>query len=714
MAFNKNTSASFTSSSSSSSSSVVDEMSEMSLKNTSLDSSDEDFSSCSTDRFLKRQILLNKISDLQYRARERQEEFQTLLERFNLIQESLEWEIEKVEKSMVSMEWLQDFQKTIDEFQANMANNVSRLRENFRKMQEVAAKKVLPVKTKGKPGKEYLDAKVVKSIQSLPSCPTVAEIKANPKAASTYSSNLIDTLNNITKSTSSSPATTRALKLSAGTIENLNKAFQEHCSEMKSLKTPLNESKLAKDVNRNILGTPVHQHESAIQQQKVQKLPALSKRPEADNFAFPQVKEPPERDANVKDLPQERPVATSDKALKDLQRPSADGTFPPAPARAFALPKIGRSVEETKVTVEHKGKVTAFEEEMAQDDASHHPSPVRSFVLPEFSQSVEETKVDVMAAKDLQSPPTHGFHRPQTSQYVKETNVYRAPVEERQSPSPVHTRRPSSAVKLPKIQTQGQPTSLLKSDKPEARKHVSSVSGNIEEQVKDSEEDIDKLLYARTIDPSYVVDVKAQENNLQQLDRAFQNNNISSEMYNLCKGTVSQTLQSVKLRLGCLLRRYIRHVQMKKLRKALEENFKETRNLKDVLKFKKVHSQLCKFDRFQQRVKNIGDAEKASTDETRRLCIGRMAHLYQHVNAVHGLHMTGISCVQKHVSLPLLTVTPVRFSSDLCPSPPRHSQNAPCRTSPARHLQIYPKALYGLKTTRKLPGSSMKISHVEY
>lgn len=51
---------------------------------------------------------------------------------------------------MFSMEWLEDLQKIIDEFQANMANNVSRLRESFRKMQEVASKKVLTVKAKGK------------------------------------------------------------------------------------------------------------------------------------------------------------------------------------------------------------------------------------------------------------------------------------------------------------------------------------------------------------------------------------------------------------------------------------------------------------------------------------------------------------------------------------------------------------------------------------
>ncbi len=67
-----------------------------------------------------------------------------------LTEESLQWEIEKVEKSMVSMEWLEALQQTVDEFQAIMAYNVSRLRENFRKMQEVASKKVLSIKTKGK------------------------------------------------------------------------------------------------------------------------------------------------------------------------------------------------------------------------------------------------------------------------------------------------------------------------------------------------------------------------------------------------------------------------------------------------------------------------------------------------------------------------------------------------------------------------------------
>lgn len=49
-----------------------------------------------------------------------------------------------MEKSMVSMEWLEDLQKIVNKFQANMANNVSRFRENLRKTQELP-----PVKAKG-------------------------------------------------------------------------------------------------------------------------------------------------------------------------------------------------------------------------------------------------------------------------------------------------------------------------------------------------------------------------------------------------------------------------------------------------------------------------------------------------------------------------------------------------------------------------------------
>ncbi|RXN07694.1 hypothetical protein ROHU_008851 [Labeo rohita] len=309
---------------------------------------------------------------------------------------------------------------------------------------------------------------------------------------------MIGVLNNITKSTSSSPATTQVLKLSTATIENLNKVFQDRCLEIRSLKTPQKESsKVAKDANRD----PVHQYGSAFQQQKVPKPPSFPRRPKADDYTFLQVQDPPVREANFEGLPQERPVATSDKAPKDLQRPSADGPFPPATPRAFALPKIAQSVEETKVSVEQKEKIPAFEEMMAQKDAYHHPSPVRSFVLPEISESVEETKVDMepmektseemVAPKDLQSPSSCGFQRPshvrsfaspQTLRYVEETNVYGVQVEEHHSQSPVHTC-PSSAMKLPRIQTQ-------KSDKPETHKYDSPVSGNIERQCKkDFEED---------------------------------------------------------------------------------------------------------------------------------------------------------------------------------------------------------------------------------
>ncbi len=483
---------------------------------------------------------------------------------------------------------------------------------------------------------------------------------------------------------------------------------------MKTLKTPQKESKVAQDVNRDVIVSPVHQNGAAVQQQKVQKLPSFPLKPKADDFAFPQVKEPV-RETNVEVLPLERPVGTSDTAPKVLQSPSADGPFPPAPARTFALPKITRSVEETKVTIEQEANVTSFEETqvdaetmertetsfeetmvqkdlqspspqsfhrpspirssalpqifqsveepkvytetmertetsfeemMAQKDLQspsprsfHRPSPVRSSALPRILQSVEETKVDAetmertetlfeetMVQKDLQSPFPRSFHRPspvrssalpqilqsveepkvdtetlertetsfeetmvqkdlqshfphrfhhpslirsfalpQISQSVEETNVYAMPVEERQGPSSVHTR-PSSSVKLPKIQTQVKP-SLQKSGKPETRKYNSAVSGSIEKQyMKNSVEDGDKLLHASMKDPSFVIDIKAQENNLQQLDRAFQNNNISSEMYNLCRGTINQTLKSVELRLGCILRRYIKHVQMKQLR----------------------------------------------------------------------------------------------------------------------------------------------------
>ncbi|XP_043074298.1 uncharacterized protein LOC122324139 [Puntigrus tetrazona] len=417
-----------------------------------------------------------------------------------------------------------------------MVCNVSRLRENFRKMQEVASKKVLTMKPKGKPGKE-LDPKLVKSIQSLPPCPTVAELKANSTTASVYSSDLISVLNSITKTASCSPAMSKALKLSAATIENLNKAFQDHCSEIKTLKTPQKKSDVAQDVNRRVSVPSVYQNGSKVQHHMVKKLSAFPVKPKADDFAFPQVKEPV-RETNIED--------TAPKAL-------LDGAFLPAPARTFALRKITGSVKETKVTREEMANFTSLEEAMERTESS-----------------LKET----VAHKDLRSPSPHIIHRPslvrslalpQVSRPVEMAKVYAMPVEERQSLSPVHTR-PSSSVNLPRIQTQVKP-SLQKSGKPETRRYASAVSGSIEElYMEKNEEDVDKPLHASTKRPSFVIDIKAQENNLQQLDQAFQNNSISSEMYNLCRGTVNQTLKSVELRLGCLLRRYIQHVQMKQLR----------------------------------------------------------------------------------------------------------------------------------------------------
>ncbi|XP_043073871.1 uncharacterized protein LOC122323836 [Puntigrus tetrazona] len=397
---------------------------------------------------------------------------------------------------MISMEWLEDLQNTIDEFQSNMVCNVSRLRENFRKMQEVASKKVLTMKPKGKPGKE-LDPKLVKSIQSLPPCPTVAELKANSTTASVYSSDLISVLNSITKTASCSPAMSKALKLSAATIENLNKAFQDHCSEIKTLKTPQKKSDVAQDVNRRVSVPSVYQNGSKVQHHMVKKLSAFPVKPKADDFAFPQVKEPV-RETNIED--------TAPKAL-------LDGAFLPAPARTFALRKNTGSVKETKVTREEMANFTSLEE---------------------VSRPVEMAKVYAMPWKNarvcLLSTPSF---------LICES-----------APNSDSSQAITSEVR-----------------QAETRRYASAVSGSIEElYMEKNEEDVDKPLHASTKRPSFVIDIKAQENNLQQLDQAFQNNSISSEMYNLCRGTVNQTLKSVELRLGCLLRRYIQHVQMKQLR----------------------------------------------------------------------------------------------------------------------------------------------------
>ncbi|XP_051715607.1 uncharacterized protein LOC127494065 [Ctenopharyngodon idella] len=692
-------------------------------------------------------------------------------------------------------------------------------------------------------------------------------MKANSNAVSEYSSNLISVLNNIAKSNTCSPATSRALTIATATIGNLNKAFQDHCKEVKALKaSPQKQRKVAEEVDRDIYGSSLQEYGSIVQQQ-MPKLLANPERPKTDAASkpFTQVRKPVQGAKN-KVLPLERPVTALQKTPKDLQSPSADDMFPPAPVRSFALSNITRSVEKTKVSMESKEEtrnVTSFNK-MAQEEPQspaplsiHHPSPVKSFDLPQISQSVEETKVYVgsmlrtgtsfegMAQKDLQSPSTHNLHRPspvksfdlpqipqsvedtkvyvgsmlrtgtsfegmaqkdlqspstrnlhrpspvksfdlpqipqsvedtkvyvgsmlrtgtsfegmaqkdlqspstrnlhrpspvksfdlpQIPQSVEETKVYVGsllirgtsfeemaqkdllqsveetkvdvvPVKDLQSPSPVHSH-PSSIMKRPQIQTEVKP-SLQKPDKPETNKYVSGVLGN-------SEEDDDKLLHERMKGQTFVIDIEAQESNLKHLDRAFQNNNISSEMYNLCRGNINQTLQSVDLRLGCLLRRYIKHVQLKQLRKTLDENFKLTKNLKDGLAFKKVHSQLCKFDHFQKSVRKVWDAKQASTDETRRWCIARTAHLYQQMNSIHGLHLTGISCVQRHVPVSLLTVTPVRFSTHLCPSPPQRPQTAPSKASPARLPRNNLRVLHSTDATRNISGSFLKISHVRY
>lgn len=55
-----------------------------------------------------------------------------------------------MQNSMVSMEQLENLQKTFDEFQAEMKHNVSRLQDNFEKMRGVAAKQRANMKAQGK------------------------------------------------------------------------------------------------------------------------------------------------------------------------------------------------------------------------------------------------------------------------------------------------------------------------------------------------------------------------------------------------------------------------------------------------------------------------------------------------------------------------------------------------------------------------------------
>lgn len=79
MSFNKNSS----SSSSSSTLSVTDELT--SCVDTSPESFDEEDLTCRLQWIIKRQLLLDKISDLECRGQKRQGDFQSLLERFNNI-----------------------------------------------------------------------------------------------------------------------------------------------------------------------------------------------------------------------------------------------------------------------------------------------------------------------------------------------------------------------------------------------------------------------------------------------------------------------------------------------------------------------------------------------------------------------------------------------------------------------------------------------------
>lgn len=451
--------------------------------------------------------------------------------------------MENVEKSRVTVEQLEALQTSFEDFQAHVHHNVGRLQCNFQKMQECvkAQSKLMhtPPFIKSifeslwlqcdlelskilyqgslqckmclfseKSNKEDLNPSLVQSIQSLKCCPTVPEMKANSNALSAYSSNLIGVLNSIAKSDTCSPAMSLALKIAAETIGNLNEAFQDHRKEEEDVKRhPQKQRKVAEEVDRD-------SNVSFHQQVPKSKTYAVSKQ-----LTLPQVKESHVQEAKSKGLPLERPV-TALETPKDLQSPSAD---------SLALSNIAQSVKKSKVCMESKKemrKVTSFNK-MAKDEPQnlaplgiHHPSPpVKSFDLPQIPQSVEETKVDVVPVEDLQSP------------------------------SPAHTHL-SSILKRPQIQK----PSLQTPDKPKTNKYVSAISGN-------SKEDDDHLLHNQTL----VIDIKAQEYNLKHLDRSFENNKISSETYNQCKGNISQTLQSVDLRLGCLLRRYIRHVQLKQL-----------------------------------------------------------------------------------------------------------------------------------------------------
>ncbi|XP_067313520.1 uncharacterized protein [Pseudorasbora parva] len=759
---------------------------------------EEDNFSSRMQWIMKREFLLDQLAELQSRSQERREESQSMMERFKDIHKSLEYEMENVEKSRVTMEQLEGLQKSFEDFQAHVHHNVGRLQNNFQKMQE-------RVKSQGKSRKEDLNPSLVQDILSLKCCPTVPEMKANPNALSEYSSNLIGVLNNIARSDTCSPATSWALKITTETIGNLSQAFQDHCKEAQGVRAhPRKQKKVAEEVNRKS-NVSLHQQvqkpktdavskrltlpqvkESRVQKAKIkglEKTPKDLQSQSADSLAkvcrdskeemrkvtsFNKMTEdevslgshrPTSQVKFFEQIPEEEAKAhllragTSfqEVAQEDLQSPSTHNIHRPSPVKSFELPQIteeetkgyldsmlraGTSFEEVAQknlqspstrNIHRPSPVKSFElpqipkgqakvyvdsmlragtsfEEVAQKDLPspstcniHRPSHVKSFELPQIPEEESKTYVDSMlragtsfeevAQKDRPSPSTRNIHHPspvksfelpQIPLSVKGTKLDMVPVEDLQSPSPAPSHL-SSIMKRPQIQK----PSLQTPDNPKKNKYVSTVSDN-------SKEDDDQLLHDQTL----VIDIKAQEYNLKLLDQSFENDKISSETYNQCKGNISQALQSVDLRLGCLFQRYIRHVKLKQLGKKLNENFKVTRDLKDGWEFKKVHSQLCKFDHFQKTVRKIWDAKQASRDETRRWCISRMANLYHQVNSTHGLHLTGISCVQRHVPLSLLTVTPVRFGAHLhLSSPPPRPPTVP-RASPARLLRNNRKVLH--------------------
>ncbi|XP_062853540.1 uncharacterized protein LOC134316922 [Trichomycterus rosablanca] len=213
------------------------------------------------------------------------------------------------------------------------------------------------------------------------------------------------------------------------------------------------------------------------------------------------------------------------------------------------------------------------------------------------------------------------------------------------------------------VREQMQPNGAIKIHKPEQivnTKPAESVviMDCVERYVKDIKVEGERLLQTKMKGRTHVINVKCQRTNLRLLNQAYVNRNISPRLFYLARDVVLDTLASVNMRIACLFQRYITHIALQQLRKTLDAQLQQARELNSGKAVKDLHFFLQRLSEFQHKVISKWTDKQISIDQRRLKCMAQMTYLFHQMKVDYRLQLAPPYTCQRGLSQPLLSVTP--------------------------------------------------------